>query len=72
MAKKTIEKGLIGLINKRLIPPILKEVNIDKNKQIAYLSNEEVRRLANILTDWRFNISGSKSFKDAQVTAGGE
>ena len=71
MAKKTIEKGLIGLINKRLIPPILKEVNIDKNKQIAYLSNEEVRRLANILTDWRFNISGSKSFKDAQVTAGG-
>lgn len=71
MAKKTIEKGLIGLINKRLIPPILKEVNIDKNKQIAYLSNEEVSRLANILTDWRFNISGSKSFKDAQVTAGG-
>lgn len=71
MAKKTIEKGLIGLINKRLILPILKEVNIDKNKQIAYLSNEEVRRLANILTDWRFNISGSKSFKDAQVTAGG-
>lgn len=71
MAKKTIEKGLIGLINKRLIPPILKEVNIDKNKQISYLSNEEVRRLANILTDWRFNISGSKSFKDAQVTAGG-
>lgn len=71
MAKKTIEKGLIGLINKRLILPILKEVNIDKNKQISYLSNEEVRRLANILTDWRFNISGSKSFKDAQVTAGG-
>lgn len=71
MAKKTIEKGLIGLINKRLILPILKEVNIDKNKQIAYLSNEEVSRLANILTDWRFNISGSKSFKDAQVTAGG-
>ena len=25
----------------------------------------------NILTDWRFNIIGSKSFKDAQVTAGG-
>ena len=71
MAKKTIERGLIGLINKRLILPILKEIRIDKNKQIAHLSNEEVRRLSGILTDWRFNISGSKSFKDAQITAGG-
>lgn len=71
MAKKTIERGLIGLINKRLILPILKEIRIDKNKQIAHLSNEEVKRLSGILTDWRFNISGSKSFKDAQITAGG-
>ena len=71
MAKKTIEIGLIGLINKRLILPILKELGIDKNKQIASLSNDEVSRLSKILTDWRFKISGSKSFKDAQVTAGG-
>lgn len=71
MAKKTIEIGLIGLINKRLILPILKELGINKNKQIAHLSNDEVSRLSKILTDWRFKISGSKSFKDAQVTAGG-
>ena len=71
MAKKTIERGLIGLINKRLILPILKEVKIDKNKKIAHLSKDEVGRLAKILTDWRFKITGSKSFKDAQVTAGG-
>lgn len=71
MPKKTIEIGLIGLINKRFILPILKEINIDKDKQIAYLSNEEIRQMTEILTDWRFNIIGSKSFKDAQVTAGG-
>ncbi len=71
MPKKTIETGLIGLINKRLIPPILKEANIDRNKQIVYLTNEEIRMLSNILIDWRFNIIGSKSFKDAQITAGG-
>lgn len=71
MAKKTIERGLIGLINKRLILPILKELGIDKNKQIANLSNDEVSKLSKILTDWRFKVSGSKSFKDAQVTAGG-
>ena len=71
MPKKTIEIGLIGFINKRLILPILKTINIDKDKQIAHLSNEEIRLMSNILTEWRFNIIGSKSFKDAQVTAGG-
>lgn len=71
MSKKTIEIGLIGLINKRLIIPILKEIGIDKKIQVAHLTNEEVRRLSTILTDWRFNIIGSKSWKDAQVTAGG-
>lgn len=71
MPKKTIEIGLIGLINKRLILPILKEIDIDREKQIAHLTNEEIRRLVTILTDWRFKIIGSKSFKDAQVTAGG-
>ncbi len=71
MAKKTVGIGLIGLINKRLILPILKEMGIDKNKQIAHLTNEEVKKLSQVLTDWRFNIIGSKGWRDAQVTAGG-
>lgn len=71
MPRKTIETGLIGLINKRLIIPILKEIGIDKNKQIAHISNEEIRKISSILTDLRFNIIGSKSWKDAQITAGG-
>ncbi|WMM25446.1 NAD(P)/FAD-dependent oxidoreductase [Tissierella sp. MB52-C2] len=71
MPRKTIEAGLIGLINKRLIIPILKETNIDKNKEISSLSKEEIRKLANILTSWRFNVTGSQSFGNAQVTAGG-
>ncbi len=71
MSRKTIEIGLIGFINKRLIIPILKELNIDKNKQIAHLSNEEIHQISEILIDWRFNIIGSNPFKDAQTTAGG-
>lgn len=71
MQRKTIDIGLIGLINKRLILPILKRIGLDKNKQIAHLTNEEIRKLSTILTDLRFNITGSKSWKDAQVTAGG-
>ena len=71
MPKKTIEIALVGLINKKLILPILKETAIDKNKNVANLSKEEILKLAKILTDWRFKVIGSKSWGNAQVTAGG-
>lgn len=71
MPKKSIETGLIGLLNKRLIPVILNETGIDRMKSVAQMTNEEVYRLASILTDWRFHVIGSKSFDFAQVTAGG-
>lgn len=71
MPWKTIEEGLIGIINKKLIIPILKELNIDKNKSIEKLSKDEIRLLTNTLTNWRFKIIGNKGWGQAQVTAGG-
>ncbi|MDR7857905.1 NAD(P)/FAD-dependent oxidoreductase [Tissierella sp.] len=71
MPNKTLDSGLIGLINKKLIIPILKELNIDKNKKVLSLSAEEIKGLAEILTSWSFNVIGSQSWGNAQVTAGG-
>ncbi|MDR7871471.1 MAG: NAD(P)/FAD-dependent oxidoreductase [Tissierellaceae bacterium] len=71
MPNKTIQEGLIGLINKRLIIPILKEINVDKDKNILKLSTDELEKLANILTSWEFKITGSQGWGQAQVTAGG-
>lgn len=71
MPKKTIEIGLIGMINKRLIIPILKELNIDKNKTISNITKDEIKRLAKILVSWSFKVIGSQSWGNAQITAGG-
>ena len=72
MTNKTVETGMIGLVNKRLIPVLLKESGInDMRKNVANLNSKEIESLANILTDWRFKITGSKSWSSAQVTAGG-
>lgn len=71
MPEKNIEEGLIGLINKKLILPILKAVNIHKNKSLAHISNEEIDKLSKILTSWSFKVIGSQSWGHAQVTAGG-
>jgi len=70
--QKTIEFSLVGLINKRLIYVILKEAGIeDLRSPVANISVQERRRIASILTDWRFVIIGTKSWPSAQITAGG-
>lgn len=69
---KTVEFSLVGLINKRLIPVLLKEAKIDNLKAPAEnLSKGDLNRIVHILTDWRFKIRGTKSWSSAQVTAGG-
>ena len=69
---KTIEFSLVGLINKRLIPVLLKEAKIQNLRApVQNLSVEERNRIIEILIDWRFKIRGTKSWPSAQVTAGG-
>lgn len=69
---KTALFSLVGLINKRLIPVLLKEANIKNlNAPVSSLSEQERGNIADILTDWRFKVTGSKSWPSAQVTAGG-
>ena len=71
ISNRTAEMGLVGLVNKRLIIPIFKELNIDWKKDINNLSKGEIRSIAKILTNWTFKLIGSQSWAHAQVTAGG-
>jgi hypothetical protein len=71
MPYKTVEIGLIGLINKKLIIPILKEINLDKSSLVKELTNVDLDKLANILTSWKFKVIGDKGWGQAQSTAGG-
>ena len=72
MPEKSIDFSLVGFINKRLIPVLLKQAGIeDIKKPVRELSATDRQRIANILTDWRFKITGTKSWPSAQVTAGG-
>jgi hypothetical protein len=71
MHDKTIEKGLIGLINKKLILPVLKTLNIDKSINIKELSSSQIEKISRLLTSWSFKIIGNKGWGQAQITAGG-
>jgi len=72
MPQKTVEFSLVGLVNKRLIRVLLKEAGIkDLNAPVGNLSPKDVQKIAGILADWRFKITGTRSWPSAQVTAGG-
>lgn len=72
LADRPLEFALVGLINKRLIRPVLTEAGLSNLKTPAEkIRYDERARIAAILTGWRFRVRGTKSWPSAQVTAGG-
>lgn len=67
----TLEKSLLGLIHKNLIIPILRDLNMDKDKKAAEMSKDEIQKIKNKLKDYQFKVIGEKSDKDGQITCGG-
>ena len=71
LSYKSIEDALIGFINKKLILPILKELNIPKDLLAGDLHKNHIRELARVFTAWDFEVIGHKGWGQAQTTAGG-
>lgn len=72
MKYKNIEESFNGLINKRLIPVILKEAEImDTKIKCTKLNRKQVYKIIEVLKNWTFEVIGYYSWQQAQVTAGG-
>lgn len=70
--KKPFDFSLIGILNKKVIPVILKEIGITNMKKACEeVTDKEIQRLAKILKNCRLKSTGTLSWKDSQVTAGG-
>lgn len=69
---KPLDFSFIGLLNKRLINVILKEAGIqDIHKEAKSVTEDECRRIAEILKAWTLEVQGTQAWGEAQVTAGG-
>ncbi|MCM0649200.1 NAD(P)/FAD-dependent oxidoreductase [Clostridium swellfunianum] len=69
---RSVHDCFIGIINKKLIPVILKEAGItDIHKAAWDLNYREKKNLYNLLTSWEFAVTDTNGFSNAQVTAGG-
>ena len=69
---RSVHDSFIGIINKKIIPIILKEAKIeDVHKPCSDLNWKEKNSIYDLLKQWEFEVSGNNSFANAQVTAGG-
>ncbi len=69
---KSIEDGLVGFINKKLIPVVLMEAGFENlQKNCGRLNKKEIFKIIDILKEWKFEVTGHNTWQQAQSTAGG-
>lgn len=72
LSHRPILNAFIGVINKKIIPVLLKECGITDLHMPCYeLSWKEKNKLVQTLKGWRFTCTGTNDFNQAQVTIGG-
>ncbi len=62
---------LIGLIPKKLARSLIRQAGIRHSKPIHYLKEEDIRKLAEIMTALPAEVTGHGNFRQAQVCTGG-
>ncbi|MFR7349271.1 NAD(P)/FAD-dependent oxidoreductase [Peptoniphilus sp.] len=67
----TLERFLIGILNKKFIHYVLKTLDLDRNMKVMDLDQSKSYELLKILTESEFEIIGNNGYKNSQVTVGG-
>ncbi|MCT8977583.1 NAD(P)/FAD-dependent oxidoreductase [Clostridium sp. CX1] len=69
---RSIADSFIGIINKKVIPILLKEASVENIHKPCYeLTWKEKQNIFKLLKNWNFVVYDTNSFKNSQVTAGG-
>jgi predicted Rossmann fold flavoprotein len=55
----------------KMVPVFIDELKLDAQKLCNQVSAEERKRIRILLKDFRFKVTGNRSFKEAIITAGG-
>lgn len=72
LGHRSVYDSMIGIINKKIIPVVLKDSGItDIHVPCSDLPWKEKLTLYSLLKNWTFTVSGTNSFTNSQVTAGG-
>ncbi len=65
------QEFLTGLINKRLGQVLLKTAGIPLNSAVGDITDSQLKKLATLIKNFVFCVTGTTGFNNSQVTAGG-
>lgn len=69
--KKRISNIFRNWLPSSMIPVFLDSLGIDPAKEGHQVSSKERKRIRNMMKNFRFSVTGHRSFKEAIITAGG-
>lgn len=68
---RTAEEFFTGILNKKLMFLFMKLAGIRRDMPIAQVESGKIDRVFELCRDWRLHVTGSNSYDNAQVCAGG-
>lgn len=60
-----------GMLHKKLIPVIVELLSLKAKRNVSELTREDIAAVVDLLKGWEIPVTGTKGWKEAQVTAGG-
>lgn len=71
LASRSMAEFFLGMVHKKLSPVLLGELSLDETRKIHTMTKEELTKSTRLLKGWVIPITGTKGWKEAQVTSGG-
>ncbi len=68
---RPLSELFVGFLNKRLGQVVLKSAGLDINSLCQEITEKTAEKIAATLKKWKFKVTGTTGFENAQVTAGG-
>ena len=62
---------LMGLMNMKIGYAMVQAAGIDPAQSVKFVTAGQIQKLAALIKAWKFEVTGTKSWNDAQITAGG-
>lgn len=71
LKERRMKEFFNGILHNKLIPVVLAVLSWEESKKADDLSREEIEKAVQLLKGWKISVTGTKGWKEAQVTAGG-
>ncbi len=71
LKSRTLEEFFTGMLQKRLGQVVIKLAGLRLSERTGSLDSEKLHRIASIIKDMTFKVTGTTGFASSQVTAGG-